>query len=29
MTGPPWRTMVKEKEVLDMSLHYQKMYDFL
>ena len=28
VTGPLWRTMVKEKEVLDMSLHYQKMYDF-
>ena len=28
VTGPLWRTMVKEKEVLDMSLHYQKMYGF-
>ena len=28
MTGPLWRTMVQEKEVLGMSLHYQKMYDF-
>ena len=28
VTGPLWRTMVKEKEVLDMSLHYQNMYDF-
>ena len=24
VTGPLWRTMVMEKEVLDMSLHYQK-----
>ena len=28
VTGPLWRTMVKEKEVLDISVHYQKMYDF-
>ena len=28
VTGPPWRMMVKEKEVLNMSKHYQKMYIF-
>ena len=27
VTVPLWRTMIKEKEVLDMSLHYQKMLD--
>ena len=25
VTGPLWRMMVKEKEVLNMSNHYQKM----
>ena len=28
VTGPLWRMMVKEKEVLNMSKHYQKMYKF-
>ena len=28
VTGPLWRMMVKEKEVLNMSKHYQKMYTF-
>ena len=28
VTGPLWRTMVKENEVVDMSLHYQKLHDF-
>ena len=29
VTGPPQRMMVKEKEVLNMSVHYQAMLDFL
>ena len=29
MTEPLWRTMLKEKEVVGMFLHYQKMYHFL
>ena len=28
VTGPLWRMMVKEKEVLNMSVHYQAMLDF-
>ena len=28
MTEPLWRTMLKEKEVVGMFLHYQKMYHF-
>ena len=28
VTGPLWRMMVKEKKVLNMSKHYQKMYTF-
>ena len=28
ITGPFWRMMVKEKEVLDISKHYQKRYTF-
>ena len=28
VTGPLWRMMDKEKEVLNMSKHYQKMYSF-
>ena len=28
ITGPLWRMMMKEKEVLNMSLHYKAMLDF-
>ena len=29
VSGPLWRMMVKEKEVLSMSTHYQGLYEFL
>ena len=28
VTGPLWKKMVKEKEALNMSKYYQKMYTF-